>query len=393
MKDMIEGIPVARLNEFNSERVSLEQFRERLVRRDFGVEYICTAPLSVGGAASARVFSPGPLGSGASANFRERFYRMNGHRWPPEHLTLLNKPCYLVVATGVVVLEDGRILLDSIYPSTGEKTVSRLIGGGLTADRFSDYLREAETLQNDNWAPLLSRWSNVYFHGVSESMVHDAALSRSGLSGLVRYLAPLRRHPVQDLVVQCASAPIRICNTPVVKVPRLVLSSLLYRHAAMGFDFFEFVQRTKIRSLMSSLEMPLEAKDRIYVARFGARARSMTNEQTLADALVAMGFHIFRGDGLSFENQVRALSGAKLIVGAHGAGLVNAAFARPGATLFELRPLNRAGESPMWTASYLRLSSIMGFAYCTHVSENEPDSEVWTANIDEITSSVRGLIS
>jgi capsular polysaccharide biosynthesis protein len=161
----------------------------------------------------------------------------------------------------------------------------------------------------------------------------------------------------------------------------------------MGVDFLNFVGHAKVRSLMGSLPLSGSGNHRIYVSRFGARARRMLNEQALVDALKPLGFRIIAGEGLSFADQVRTFANANFIIGAHGAGLVNAAFARPNSTLFELRPLNRYGDSPMWGMSYIKLSSIMGFAYCAHVSENEPDSEEWVANVDEILRQIRELLA
>src|SRR5580658_8923042 len=37
--------------------------------------------------------------------------------WEPERLILLNEPCYISTASGVVLLEDGRIVTDTLFPT------------------------------------------------------------------------------------------------------------------------------------------------------------------------------------------------------------------------------------------------------------------------------------
>jgi capsular polysaccharide biosynthesis protein len=77
--------------------------------------------------------------------------------------------------------------------------------------------------------------------------------------------------------------------------------------------------------------------DRLYISRSGARRRKLSNEPDVVDVLRAFGFHILHAESCPFDDQVRAVSGARYLVSSHGAGLTNMLFMRPGSHVLELR--------------------------------------------------------
>jgi hypothetical protein len=79
-------------------------------------------------------------------------------------------------------------------------------------------------------------------------------------------------------------------------------------------------------------------KTMIYYWRQDSAARTMRNESELIEMLAQFGIIPVICGTMSFREQVEAFSSASLVVGAHGAGLLNVAFCRPGATLYELFP-------------------------------------------------------
>lgn len=74
----------------------------------------------------------------------------------------------------------------------------------------------------------------------------------------------------------------------------------------------------------------------IYISRKGSVKRIMTNEKDVLKLLAKYNFTVVVPHELSFEEQVKVFSRASIIVGPHGAGLVNAIFAPEGAHLIEL---------------------------------------------------------
>lgn len=76
---------------------------------------------------------------------------------------------------------------------------------------------------------------------------------------------------------------------------------------------------------------------RLYVSRGDAkRTRRVDNEAELVAALEPLGFEAVDPGALAPAEQVRAFAEAEYIVGPHGAGLTNLAFAAPGAAVVEL---------------------------------------------------------
>lgn len=88
--------------------------------------------------------------------------------------------------------------------------------------------------------------------------------------------------------------------------------------------------------LASHMAAPDEARDFLFVSRRDSTLRVMHNEAELEDALRPLGFTTFVAGEAPVTEQIRAFSRARVIVGAHGAGLTNLIFAPPGAFVVEL---------------------------------------------------------
>jgi len=352
---------------------------------------IVTTTLSTARTANARAIRLRPQKSEAVQKFLAQLLSRRHYLSPSQTLFFINEPCYVVPETGVIILNDGRLLLDSIYPSNGEKTVERLVGGHVSRENISFELNRAKTLSDGIYGPVFSRWSNVYFHALTESLAHDFALRRTGLSAQLVYVLPGDPYGTQDLIVQELSAPSVRSYVPIVKVPRVLSSTLLSSYAVLGEDFMRYIEALKMRSSGDS-SAKAGTSESIYVSRVGTSVRPMRNESQLVEALQERGFFIFSADGMSLSEQIRIFSQARVIVGPHGSGLTNVAFAQPDATLLEVRPLNRPGESPMWEESYLKLCAVMGFSYGAHVSPNDIGSEHWSVDVDEVVDCVEQIM-
>jgi hypothetical protein len=79
-------------------------------------------------------------------------------------------------------------------------------------------------------------------------------------------------------------------------------------------------------------------RGRVYVSRRGG-TRALHEEEMIEQHLAREGFTVFDPDSHPrWIDQVALFSGAELVVGPHGAGLVNAAFLPEGSHVIELRP-------------------------------------------------------
>ncbi|WP_310621072.1 glycosyltransferase family 61 protein [Flexibacterium corallicola] len=87
---------------------------------------------------------------------------------------------------------------------------------------------------------------------------------------------------------------------------------------------------------------------KIYVSRRDARIRRILNEEQLEKFLLRKGFDIICPGELSHPEQVKIFNEAKVIIGAHGAGLTNILFSQSGGVVLELLPRNYVQSAYMW---------------------------------------------
>jgi capsular polysaccharide biosynthesis protein len=335
--------------------------------------------------AHLRLAAAPPRLGGEPGQFITQLYGLNTFRYPAQLALLIDEPCYVVPGTGVVFLADGRPLLESVYPSSGEPYFYHLTGLDCDSQGMARLLETAPEVTTVNVPTLaFSRWSQVFTHAMVECLVHDAALRQLGLAALATYLVPEPLHGSQNLVAgELARLGQSIAEVPsqIVRVPRVLSTTLLYQYETYGENWGHLVQELVGASASSGAEL-------VYASRIGSPMRPMDNERELAAELKARGFHIFTGAGHTLREQIDAYRNARMIVGAHGSGLLNAGFARPGGLLFELRPLNRPGQNPMWDTCFMNLSARTGLQYLAHISANPIETQNWRADLDVILPEV-----
>jgi capsular polysaccharide biosynthesis protein len=94
------------------------------------------------------------------------------------------------------------------------------------------------------------------------------------------------------------------------------------------------------------------APRRIFVSRSGASHRRLVNEHRCASALrTDFGVELIQTEGMSLDEEIDLFRSAELIVGAHGAGLTNIAFAPEGARVVELV------SSTYWDSIFAQLAA------------------------------------
>ena len=116
---------------------------------------------------------------------------------------------------------------------------------------------------------------------------------------------------------------------------------------------------------------------RLYVSRGHAKhTRRVENEAELVDALAPLGFEVIDPGALSPAEQVRAFAEAEYIVGPHGAGLTNLAFAPPGAAALELFARDYVNEC-FWALA----STVEGLRYRYIVGDGTPVPARWNRGV------------
>ena len=90
----------------------------------------------------------------------------------------------------------------------------------------------------------------------------------------------------------------------------------------------------------------------VYISRRDAVSRPLINNAELEASLLQSGFDIVATGEMTLRAQIALFANAKIVVGQHGAGLINAIFCEPGAVLIELFPEYML-QAHFWTAASL----------------------------------------
>ena len=99
------------------------------------------------------------------------------------------------------------------------------------------------------------------------------------------------------------------------------------------------------------------ALERIFVSRNNIRWKRLANEDELLPLIEGYGFSIIRPEQMSFAQQVKTFSKAKVVFGAYGAGLTNLLFCQP-ARFLELQDSLFAPRPWYW-----KWASMLGHEY------------------------------
>ncbi|HEY2328518.1 MAG TPA: glycosyltransferase 61 family protein [Verrucomicrobiae bacterium] len=100
--------------------------------------------------------------------------------------------------------------------------------------------------------------------------------------------------------------------------------------------------------------------ERIFISRSGAPFKRLANEAELLPLIERHGFSVVKAENLSFAQQVRTFSKARVVLGAHGAGMTNLLFSPRGAQLLELQDARFAPRRWYW-----KMPAILGHEYST----------------------------
>jgi hypothetical protein len=115
---------------------------------------------------------------------------------------------------------------------------------------------------------------------------------------------------------------------------------------------------------------------RLFISRRDATSRPFLNAQELEETMAGLGYEIVVTGHMSLKEQIVCFSKADIIVGAHGAGLINAIFCRPGATLIEIFPEYMV-QPHFWTAASLRG---LNYGYLAGTSFDPDSASISAAN-------------
>lgn len=174
-----------------------------------------------------------------------------------------------------------------------------------------------------------------YAHWVSRNLLKLALIDGQEKFASLRMLVnrDLRRHQLEYL--QLLGIPLNrfipVPGNSMVRCRRLIVPTLMLHRPRMhvGIDW--------LRRRMSALIAPEEqARELVFLSRRDSRVRVLLNEDELIRALEPLGFRVIVAGEMSVREQIEAFSRARVVVGAHGAGLTNLVFAPSCAFVLEI---------------------------------------------------------
>ncbi len=132
--------------------------------------------------------------------------------------------------------------------------------------------------------------------------------------------------------------------------------------------------------------------DKLYIARGDAKRRRIVNEREVIARLEKRGFLCVTPGALPVRDQAALFARARLVVGAHGAGLANCAFMAPGGGLVELTHAGRV------VGTYHELAGAAGLGYAVVVGDmqgdpGQPILADFTIDIDAMEAAIAAVDS
>jgi hypothetical protein len=161
-----------------------------------------------------------------------------------------------------------------------------------------------------------------------------------------------------------------------------------------GTAYFLQVQPNKaetffaVRSLFDFPKPDGSKNRKIFLTRNPRRIRHLQNAPQIESIAKNYGFEIVDADNLSFEEQMRLFSETNLLVGIHGAGLINMIF-RSGASMHLLELLPKDYVQP----HYFWLSKDLGFSYRCLIGSKAASDTSFTVSSEEFEIQLQSLLT
>ena len=231
--------------------------------------------------------------------------------------------------------------------------------------------------------------SENHYHWLVQCLAPILVAERSGLAPGCRYLVPALKPVQRESLAAAGLADERLIELHPGEVALLAQGI----HSNLTTGDFAFCPHPTIVEGFDRLARPASpshfAGRRVYIARFDAVKRKMTNEQALSARLEALGFTTLLASDLSLADQIALFRDAAQIVTQHGAALTNILFTpgEAGPQIFELHQ-----ESYLHLA-FVKLAQVKRLRYTAIVNPIETigadrHQTSWRADIPLIEQAV-----
>jgi len=297
-----------------------------------------------------------------ATELRLRDSKSDGFRSPPLLCSRIDGAA-VATSAAIALTEGGRWVVESIEPAPVAEAVPVLPLRRIRVGTPQEHVDEAVAIVYSVLSP--KKLAN-YFHWTLEGLTRAAMLAEAGVPPTVKLLIPA---PVTDLHVQSLAAvgvdetrilewsgvPTRF---PVVFLP----TGPQHRGASPPAAAISLLRRTVVRGTTEPPSL------RLWISRRLARRRRMQDENELFAVARAHGFEEVVAEELSVSDQIALFARAEAVGGAHGAGLANAVFMRPGGALVEAAP---GSLKPRQKAVFWNVAAACGHRYACCVGSGE----------------------
>ncbi|QNT78307.1 glycosyltransferase family 61 protein [Entomobacter blattae] len=283
----------------------------------------------------------------------------------PHTLLLLNAT--LCSPAGIIALEDGQILQDTLDHTMPERE------GYTRTPEGKSVLPPSHVTLPGLWFSLLLGNSENIFHFLIMNLSRLCLLDEKDKRQLQGILLPAELPvPMQEATKMALAATFgaalpplyRISKGESVKVEKLLLGWNMLSHLEPSVRALLF-----LKDMAKPLPQPLPGK-KLYIDRQESAMRPLLNEGELAKTLKTFGFECIKLEQLSFSEQIRHFAEASLILAPHGAGNTHIVFCAPGTLLIEIMP------DKLLNWCYRSMAELLGLRYDCIISRSLANSEI-----------------
>lgn len=253
--------------------------------------------------------------------------------------------------------------------------------------------------QLGNVIPLLNKLSNNYYHWTTESLTRLAMLYEYSNENHEDYsiviAADSPAFVKESLISLFKILPEKIItwkNTEVGAVNKCILLS--YPFIRTPETVMTNVYNLPLYSLLNKLSLkniPSKSTDAEYIiiSRKFVRQRKLADDEKILKAFPHIPFKIIYTEKMSYVEQVTCFRNAKIIIGPHGAGLINLVYVTQKPLVIELFPTTRKIRD---AGAYHQVARALNIDY--HLLVKEPfNNEQDILITDEIIDELRTILS
>jgi capsular polysaccharide biosynthesis protein len=150
-------------------------------------------------------------------------------------------------------------------------------------------------------------------------------------------------------------------------------------HVAVSGNYHPETMRGLAAFLRAGFGVEAGGDALVYATRRTAGYRHLDNEEEVTELLRGLGFEVVANEELSFREQVRLYSRARLVVGPMGANLANVLFLPPGATLLQLSRADDA-ENHLYWALAAAVGARFRYQHCAYTDTRS--GNFWNLRVD-----------